>query len=514
MPGLRSSFPRLVLLLLFALPQTSCIRIAERLATNLAERSVKRSHFFNLVEGDLARFRQCMKSEGGICASTGATAKSLGPGPTQFKSGNSLQNSVAALPDNHPAKAADQTLQNPILACAAVVHDHIAGNQTEANPDCQVSGEGKDSTVNFNVSLSQAQKLLEDAHRASASGGWEAYSQHAKDHLLSRLTSGTSGHDRVKKDHHKLVYIREYVKAYFRNGRIVSVDLQIDKEKAIADIASQLDKHSPLVCKAFNAAQAAAQSGGGQTPPAASSDCQAFAAEIYTGVLGGSQLAQGQPIQLVSVSDVGFKPRDGGVGYQFPQINVNIDPLQSPVVQLQGAGNAPFRLNFTAVGTDLIRVLIQAVFDAREGLPAASGATGLSFPEAEKDFELPAFQPVSQGSTGVDIDDFNTMRGINQGAGAAAGVIIDRVIRGIGPISLNNEALEQLITSVVATTVQKAFEKVTWCFYSCNINVDLEKARTALGQDIDSAPGRLEGRLAAYGHDVVEKVRMNFSTSN
>jgi hypothetical protein len=45
--------------------------------------------------------------------------------------------------------------------------------------------------------------------------------------------------------------------------------------------------------------------------------------------------------------------------------------------------------------------------------------------------------------------------------------VVSKLIRGGGPWSINNEALETLIENTIGTISRKAFEKFDWCWYSC-----------------------------------------------
>ncbi len=76
------------------------------------------------------------------------------------------------------------------------------------------------------------------------------------------------------------------------------------------------------------------------------------------------------------------------------------------------------KFDFTAVGTDLVRVVLEAIFDAYEGLPAVSSASGAGL--------LPAI-PVD-----VDAGDLNHMNRVNDNAEVATAVVVDRVVKGIG----------------------------------------------------------------------------------
>jgi hypothetical protein len=98
---------------------------------------------------------------------------------------------------------------------------------------------------------------------------------------------------------------------------------------------------------------------------------------------------------------------------------------------------------------------------------------------------------------------------INQETTAGVGVLLDRAIRGLGPFSLDNEALEQLIVTLIATSVQKAMEKATWCYYACDLNTALEQAERELKADVAAGEKKLEGKLASYAHEKTEQIRLH-----
>ncbi len=147
-------------------------------------------------------------------------------------------------------------------------------------------------------------------------------------------------------------------------------------------------------------------------------------------------------------------------------MKIDIDPTASSRLTVtDAAGSTSLRTDFKAMGIDIVRILLEAVFDAHEGLPALSAATNsataLGFTGG-----LDAFDSTTAGFSATD---FQHMTTLNNRIEAASGILIDRLIRGIGPLSLNNDALEQAIVEVIATTVRKAAEKATWCWYACGL---------------------------------------------
>ena len=165
-----------VVLLMLPLMSMSCVKLAERLAAELADRSLKHSTTFHLIEGDLARYRQCLKTPAGSCRNDvrKALPQAEPATPASFAPSSQLKSSLNRLAEGHPARAAAGALENPILEAAAVMHQHLRGQEVQASPDCKVTAAGGDSTIHMNVSIAQASRLVEDVHRSTIPGGWDA----------------------------------------------------------------------------------------------------------------------------------------------------------------------------------------------------------------------------------------------------------------------------------------------------------------------------------------------------
>ena len=144
-----------------------------------------------------------------------------------------------------------------------------------------------------------------------------------------------------------------------------------------------------------------------------------------------------------------------------------------------------------------MRVFLEALFDAHEGLPGlapanpgAPGATGLTLGA----YSLPVFQ----SPTGhVDSSDLSHIDAINTGIALKTRLIVGRAISGLGPFSLNNRSLEDLITEIVTTVVRKAAEKASWCWYACNLDVELDKLRADLEKTAEDTLSQLEKKAKA-----------------
>jgi hypothetical protein len=397
-----------------------------------------------------------------------------------------------------PANLAASALNCGPLDGAAKLYSHLRGHPTATSQDVQMaSGEdGHSSTITLSLSIGDLQSCHDSALRATSAGGWDALESRLREHL-GRAAPGSKVQRELTADHRRAAYVKTYVDAYFRNGHFLGVDLAVDEQTALARLTRELQK-TPAACSAYNAGEAAApQSASGSVTPSAgsASPCSALAQAIYRGVLG-SQLGQGKSVQLVKIRSQGFQPRDGSAALMFPAIDVDVDPTRRPIVSLtygEPTGSARFDSAFwLPVGIDLLRVLLAAVFDAHEGLPAVTGiATGLQVP----DYPLANLADL-ENATNLQMNVDEMLR-INQGTAAGVGVVLDRVVRGLGPFSLNNEALEQLIVTLITTSVEKAMEKATWCYYACDLNTAVEGAER-----------EVEGKVDTYAREKTEKIRL------
>ncbi len=239
---------------------------------------------------------------------------------------------------------------------------------------------------------------------------------------------------------------------------------------------------------------------------------------------------------VVKVQSAGFISRDLTFGARLPSLELEVDPdrgrFKTDLVDVD-AGNKRLtgKTDFShlgvvtressgvgtgaSIGAELVRIFFEAIFDAHEGLPALSQsgtqATGLTL---GSDYSLPLYQD----PTGhVSAADLTRIADINTGVALQTRLVIGRVISGIGPFSLNNPPLEDLLTEIITTSVRKATEKATWCWYACNLNEDvktLEKdAATAAGDAVKKAAKDEEGKVEDWAHKKAEhaKVRLKIS---
>ncbi len=446
--------PAALQLLLLAAVVTStsgCAAIAERVASHLATRDVQAiEHDFTLFEADLALYRHCLKERGGACDGDAATplAHSTHAGgpkpaaPIQPGASATLADSVASLPPGHPARAAHATLSHPLARKSAAVHNHLRGHDDGAVPGVTVhTGEGAhgpESTVEIEMKLDEAHDFHRHLLSSLGTTAWDALHGHCK-----TLHPEASDRHHLEADCRRAAFIRGYLDAYFRHGELLKVDLARTRGSVEAGDGPSAD-------------------------PAALSN-------------------------VVRVSHAGFVSRDTLFHARVPTLEVTLDPAASHLVtfkdldtqQLLTGGTHLGQLGVAqdksgvgtgaSIGAELVRIFLEAVFDAHEGLPAVAPAnapglkaTGLTLGE----HSLPVFtSPMGH----VDHHDYMRMARTNHQVATKTRAILSRVIAGIGPFSLNNPALESFLVELVSTSVRKATEKATWCWYACNLDADLAR---------------------------------------
>jgi hypothetical protein len=117
-------------------------------------------------------------------------------------------------------------------------------------------------------------------------------------------------------------------------------------------------------------------------------------------------------------------------------------------------------------------VVVEALFDSSQRLPAVSDATGAN-PRLLN--PLPAFADI-QGTSGYEHVSIPDFRDISSNAAIVEGVAslgTSVAVRGFNVFSIDNEVVEAMVETLIASIVRKAADKVIWCAYACDI-VDVE----------------------------------------
>ncbi|UCF66407.1 MAG: hypothetical protein JSV80_11480 [Acidobacteriota bacterium] len=253
--------------------------------------------------------------------------------------------------------------------------------------------------------------------------------------------------------HRQCVFITRYLRAYFRDGKfyVATLDMTSLKNNLIEKLKQQL------------------------SVPDGSVDYDKLVSEIFSQF--NFDESDDQPI-FGKIGTTGFVTR-GGKDFRGPVVEATIDPIADRPVTVS-------KLDYVAVGSDLIREVLHAIFDASDGIPAVSTAIGVGLPESYR-------LRVNVGQeTHVDEEEF---RKVEEWAGTVEGITsaaVGRLVRGAGWASLDNEAVASMIETSVGVAARKAAEKLIWCRYACELEdlYDTEMARKAGVDDISLAGGR------------------------
>ncbi|MCG8461007.1 MAG: DUF3141 domain-containing protein, partial [Holophagales bacterium] len=280
-------------------------------------------------------------------------------------------------------------------------------------------------------------------------GAWGSLHSHCQS-LLSHPSAPVEDRKSLEADCRRIAFVRGYLGAYFREGHFIELQVRApENESSIAgSVVEAVDRELSNVVK---------------------------------------------------VSNVGFLSRDGSFRASLPTLEIEIDPTKKPFVSLDpsglsravtphtpgaGGGDGESSVGVGAeLGAQIIRVYLEALFDAADGLPAVAAAnlggtspTGLELGP----YSLPLFRsPLGD----VDAADLTAMTRFNNAVGFKTQVIVGRIISGLGPLNLDNPPIENAITEIVATTVRKIAEKASWCWYAC----DLDAATKRLAEDAKHA---------------------------
>ena len=305
------------------------------------------------------------------------------------------------------------------------------------------------SSQTFNISKESFKKCMTYQRDAIALNGWEHLSNYYAGIFTRELKSATRQevialqNDPSSEVSQKFSAIREailisgfvdlYIKAYFNNGSIFAVDLNIgnlrkDAEKAVNDNFNGTDKDKETLKNLVD--------------------------KLLVLAAGSSLDSNGKIIHLLVKKDNGgFVTRDG-VSHSFSGVTLSLDPK----------GNTPVgisKIDMPQVASDLMRVFIEATGDALAKIPGDPKSTGV----LNKDINI-SIPLYTEKDTGLKPDDFSKVNEWGNTVEGTVGAAVGEAIRGIGWIALNNETLAKLIETSVAVSAKKGIEKVAWCYYA------------------------------------------------
>jgi hypothetical protein len=356
-------------------------------------------------------FRQCVERPGGTC-------RGVEPDRT-----------VAQRLDD-VANAADYALKEDMrLPCDGVTLDEQSRSTLESVSAArnilapalqQVAG----GTAQVHPRLSEFRRLVKGLHQSLLQDGWKKTNAA----LASKRVTCKAADDVARIGD----YVQAYFRAYFKNGQFIQFGI-----KGVADVKDKLAK------------EIAAETGLDMTKATAIADQ----------IIGNVK----DPVFGKFDDSAAFVTR-GGDSYKAPLITADLTPFSKKKLSVT-------QIDTTALVADLARVFLEAVFDAVEGLPAVSTATGVT---ALKESPLPANNPsmlidTTGGAHSQNLCEANFARveawGTRSEAMTTVGV--GMLIRGGGVFALNNERAATLVETAFGVTARKLTEKIAWCFLAC-----------------------------------------------
>lgn len=414
-----------------------CTPLLEKYAEYAANRETKRTFELHVPRTDDLRY--CMTNPGGLCEAPATPALGLQL-PTNdwrfetFAPQRSAQSD--ALSTDAPTQsteelgaiAARSALSHPFqqklnvlyqAAAAAPMSDADAAFISSRNL-AEVNGSAEDRNVSITTTIDELdayQKLVEEA---TLLDGWSALHAEASTAQFSNANPAALAADRARR-----AYISAYFKAYFRSGKVVQ--LTVNAADLKARLVTKLKDELPGLSDA-------------DYDKLVESRLEDLGFDASTNRIFGKLGAKK------------FVTRDGQE-LQFPGLSASIG-VGSPNISRTD-------IDYVAIGTDLIRVLLHAMYDANNQTPAVSNATGVT------DLKGLPFALAVNDALRVSAEKFEQIEiRANQVEGVvAAGT--GRIIRGISVVALNNEALATVIETAVGLAVRKTTETTLYCWYAC-----------------------------------------------
>lgn len=287
----------------------------------------------------------------------------------------------------------------------------------------QIRMRTKPKAIQFN--RRSIQDYARKINRAENADGWGALAQSEALFLAGAVEDSEGRPDsQIKQGLKTAIYVKSYLNAYFRGGRIFSVKISPDATDQLSNILQQ-----NLVEELRSKLQA-----------------------LYDSAAGES---------VFKLGDAAFVSRGGG-NRQFPGFSASIAP---------SGGRTNFsEIAVSDVGADVVRVTLEAFFDSVVGLPAVSNATGIGL-EANiggtmVPIGLPEYSELDESPYKKPFDE-HAFEKVDQYANSIEGFVkppLETALIGFSFFGTNNALLSNLIATAVAVSAKKAAEYTAWCY--------------------------------------------------
>jgi hypothetical protein len=412
------------------------------MARGIADTTIERELVF--PQGSAAAFRACLGTRGGECrpGSSFAAPAQVAALDTSTPAMATTGAAEANLMLNVGASMARDVLDHPVQRKINDFYNYLRGVDRG-----ELVSSLREATPTLRLDMRELDDYMMDIEAATLADGWSALA--AQPVAPGRLA-----------DSRRRLFLKAYFEAYFRNGEFYQFNLNANG--LAARIREQAKKGLPFLDD-------------GQI--------DALIEELLEKRFHLVKDADGRypSVPLFGTLGTGGFVTRGGASYSFPSIEAQLDPAAERPVQVS-------EVDFTAVGADLIRVLLHAIFDEHDGLPAVSNATGIGIPQPDG---LLANEPGLPGH--LSAENFGSVEAFAGRIEGVTGAVVGRAVRGVSWIALNNEALAVLIETTVGVAARKFAEKASWCWYSCGFG------GAAVAQPVLSAAPPARVRLLVSG---------------
>jgi hypothetical protein len=279
----------------------------------------------------------------------------------------------------------------------------------------------------------QIDDYMQLVEQVTSQHGWDSLAFVADQHMKQVATEEAAAFA------NETNLIAAYMKAYFRAGKFVTITLNDIKLKEA--LKSSLGIEDP--------------------------------ASIYQLLFGNlfTPDPQGNGQVFGSIGKVAFVAR-GGDSYQFPAIQPTLNVTAARPLQMS-------KIDFIAVGSDLVRVLLEAILDAEFRVPGVTNSTGVE-EKVLQDFNQLTPKPITE-------DQFGVVEQVSKAVEGGVSSAVGRVVRGVGMFSLNNESLATLIETFAGVALKKVSEKVCWCYFKTK-NAQLTATAAKPTAFVDTTP--------------------------
>jgi hypothetical protein len=194
----------------------------------------------------------------------------------------------------------------------------------------------------------------------------------------------------------------------------------------------------------------------------------------------------GSGIQGVfKVVSAGFVDRNGNA-FAFPglssEVAVSLDPVkQEPTVRFHASS-----VDSRRVASDLVRIFLEALFDAAFRVPATQEATALKVKWGREKHSYPRIDP---DHPPISYDQFARVAREAMLAEAVATSAVGKAVRGAGVFGTNNETLAAAVETAGGLIAKKLTEHEVFCYYKVTKGVPLAMHNPETKSDEQTAPG-------------------------